>query len=72
MILCEPAGYSRIGHHLLAGQAEEVGRGRVAEALTTLMSANGLTQSCDRVNLRRFRRNLHAFLANVRGLVRTK
>lgn len=72
MIMCEPGGYSRTGHGLLAGQTDDASRGRVAEALTTLMTANGLTQSCDRVNMRRFRRNLHAFLANVRGLVQTK
>jgi len=32
----------------------------------------GVLQSTDRMNLRRFRKNLHSFLGAVRGLVRTK
>lgn len=72
VLLCEPAGYHRIGQSLLAGQGDESTRARVAEALESLVSGNGLQQSVDRVNLRRFRRNLHSFLGNVRGLFRTK
>jgi hypothetical protein len=57
----------RIGHSLLAGQGDEAVRARVAEALSALMSANGLVQTTDRVNLRRFRKNLHGFLGTVRS-----
>ena len=72
LMLCEPAGYQRIGQSLLVGQVDDATRGRIAEALGALTTANGLQPSCDRVNLRRFRRNLHSFLTNVRGLLRTK
>ncbi|KAK3276763.1 hypothetical protein CYMTET_15191, partial [Cymbomonas tetramitiformis] len=73
LILCDPTGYNTIGHSLLATQIDEVAKGRLGEALMMLMTANGLSStSCDRVNVRRFKKNLHGFLANVRGFVRTK
>jgi hypothetical protein len=123
LLLLWAQAYMRIGHHLLAGQGDEAVRARVADALSALMSANGLVQvvpyppcvcashaqhsrpstsvrasvrrthtflllllrshltvwveervvqSTDRMNLRRFRKNLHSFLGAVRGLVRTK
>jgi hypothetical protein len=45
---------------------------RAATALQALTAANGLTRSLDRLNRRRFRANVAAFAADVRGLLRVQ
>ncbi len=44
----------------------------MAAAMHELLFSNGLTAALDRANRRRFSSNLHHFVANMRGVLRTR
>ncbi|MCO5598035.1 hypothetical protein L7F22_052124 [Adiantum nelumboides] len=69
LILCNPVLYQRLAHDLLEGQHNVMLQGRLAAAFHMLMTGNRVTASLDRANRRRFRENLHMFLAEVRGFL---
>ncbi|XP_077228966.1 exportin-4 protein isoform X2 [Tasmannia lanceolata] len=71
LILCEQGLYQRLGQELLEKQANPVFQSRLAVALQTLTSSNQLSSSLDRPNYKKFRKNLHNFLIEVRGFLRT-
>ncbi|XP_020531043.1 exportin-4 isoform X2 [Amborella trichopoda] len=71
LIVCDPGLYQRLGHELLERQENSVFKARLATALQSLTSSNQLTWSLDRINRQRFRKNLHYFLVDVRGFLRT-
>eukprot|EP01018_Ginkgo_biloba_P030182 Gb_04408 [translate_table: standard] len=72
LIMCDTALYQRMAEELLQGQQNVVFQSRLATALHVLINSNQLTSSLDRANRQRFRKNLHEFLVDVRGFLRTK
>lgn len=72
LILCEQALYQKLGQELLTGQSDAEMQNRLASALHTLLSNNGVGTTLDRANRRKFRQNLQAFLTDVRSFLRTK
>ncbi|KAL8109068.1 hypothetical protein AgCh_025241 [Apium graveolens] len=71
LILCEQVLYQRLGNELIERQANPVLRLRLGNALQSLTSSNNLSFSLDRPNYQKFRKNLHSFLIEVRGFLRT-
>ncbi|GMY20514.1 exportin-4 isoform X2 [Fagus crenata] len=71
LILCEQGLYQRLGNELIERQANPTLRSRLASALQSLISANQLSSTLDRINYQRFRKNLSNFLIEVRGFLRT-
>uniref|UniRef100_A0A2N9ERJ3 Exportin-4 n=1 Tax=Fagus sylvatica TaxID=28930 RepID=A0A2N9ERJ3_FAGSY len=71
LILCEQGLYQRLGNELIERQANPTLRSRLANALQSLISANQLSSTLDRINYQRFRKNLSNFLIEVRGFLRT-
>ncbi|KAB1223871.1 Exportin-4 [Morella rubra] len=71
MILCEQGLYQRLGNELIERQANPTLRSRLTNALQSLISANQLSSTLDRINYQRFRKNLSNFLIEVRGFLRT-
>uniref|UniRef100_A0A7N2L6Y9 Exportin-4 n=1 Tax=Quercus lobata TaxID=97700 RepID=A0A7N2L6Y9_QUELO len=71
LILCEQGLYQRLGNELIERQANPTLRSRLVNALQSLISANQLSSTLDRINYQRFRKNLHNFLIEVRGFLRT-
>ncbi|KAH7284313.1 hypothetical protein KP509_34G048300 [Ceratopteris richardii] len=69
LILCNTSLYERLALELLEGQHNPVLQSRLAAAFHTLITGNKVTSSLDRANRRRFRENLHNFLAEVRGFL---
>ncbi|WOG81788.1 hypothetical protein DCAR_0100939 [Daucus carota subsp. sativus] len=71
LILCEHVLYQRLGNELIERQANPVLKSRLGNALHSLTSSNNLSFSLDRPNYQKFRKNLHNFLVEVRGFLRT-
>eukprot|EP00268_Persea_americana_P014257 TRINITY_DN1631_c0_g1_i1.p1 TRINITY_DN1631_c0_g1~~TRINITY_DN1631_c0_g1_i1.p1 ORF type:complete len:890 (-),score=174.70 TRINITY_DN1631_c0_g1_i1:594-2915(-) len=71
LILCEQSLYQRLGHELIERQANPALQLRLANALQSLTSANQISPSLNRVNYQKFRKNVHNFLIDVRGFLRT-
>lgn len=71
LILCEHVLYQRLCNELIERQANPVLRLRLGNALQSLTSSNNLSFSLDRPNYQKFRKNLHNFLIEVRGFLRT-
>ncbi|XP_057476244.1 uncharacterized protein LOC130764171 isoform X2 [Actinidia eriantha] len=71
LILCEQGLYQRLCNELIERQANPTFRSRLANALQSLTSSNNLSTTLDRTNYQKFRKNLHNFLAEVRGFLRT-
>ncbi|KAK9292418.1 hypothetical protein L1049_020388 [Liquidambar formosana] len=71
LILCEQGLYQKLGNELIERQANPTLRSRLANALRSLTSSNQLSSTLDRMNYQRFRKNLHNFLIEVRGFLRT-
>ncbi|KAK7827203.1 exportin-4 [Quercus suber] len=71
LILCEQGLYQRLGNELIERQANPTLRSRLVNALQSLISANQLSSTLDRINYQRFRKNLNNFLVEVRGFLRT-
>lgn len=71
LILCEQNQYQRLGNELIERQANLEFRSRLTNALQSLTSANNLQSTLDRTNHQKFRKNLHSFLTEVRGFLRT-
>ncbi|PON54527.1 Armadillo-type fold containing protein [Trema orientale] len=72
LLLCEQALYQRLGHELIERQPNPTFKSRLANALHSLTSANQLSSTLDRKNFQIFRKNLNAFLIEVRGFLQTK
>ncbi|XAR65865.1 hypothetical protein NMG60_11011849 [Bertholletia excelsa] len=71
LILCEQSLYQRLGNELIEKQVNPSFRSRLGNALVSLMSSNNLSSTLDRTNYQKFRKNLHNFLIEVRGFLRT-
>ncbi|KAL2549192.1 hypothetical protein Fot_10722 [Forsythia ovata] len=71
LILCEQSVYQNLVNELLERQAYQMFRLRLTNALQSLTNSNNLSTTLDRVNFQRFRKNLHSFLIEVRGFLRT-
>ncbi|KAI4370235.1 hypothetical protein MLD38_018605 [Melastoma candidum] len=71
LILCEQGLYQTLGNELIQGQVNPNFRSRLSNAFYALTSANQLSSTLDRINCQRFRKNLTAFLIEVRGFMRT-
>ncbi|GMP21962.1 hypothetical protein CsSME_00000164 [Camellia sinensis var. sinensis] len=72
LILCEQELYQRLGNEVIERQGNPTFRSRLANALQSLTSLNNLSSTLDRLNYQKFRKNLHNFLIEVRGFLRTK
>ncbi|XP_034707400.1 exportin-4-like [Vitis riparia] len=71
LILCEQGVYQRLGQELADSQANPTLKSRLVNALQSLTSSNQLSPTLDRINYQRFRKNLHSFLIEVHGFLRT-
>ncbi|VFQ63871.1 unnamed protein product [Cuscuta campestris] len=71
LILCEQDLYQRLGHELIERQANPTFKLRLTNAFQSLTSSNGISSTLDRLNYQKFRKNLRAFLIEVRGFLRT-
>ncbi|KAL3838119.1 hypothetical protein ACJIZ3_022710 [Penstemon smallii] len=71
LILCEQSLYQNLANELVERQVNQSFRSRLTNALQSLISSNNLTSALDRINYQRFRKNLHNFLIEVRGFLRT-
>ncbi|KAF3796350.1 Exportin-4 [Nymphaea thermarum] len=71
LIACDPVLYQRLGHELIESQTDLLLRSRLVAALQNLTSSNQLVLSLDRANRQKFRKNLHYFLTEVCGFLRT-
>ncbi|XP_052199976.1 uncharacterized protein LOC127806606 isoform X3 [Diospyros lotus] len=71
LILCDQTLYQRLGNELIERQTNQTFRSRLANALQSLTSSNNLSAALDRSNYQKFRKNLHNFLIEVRGFLRT-
>lgn len=71
LILCEQGVYQRLGQELADSQANPTLKSRLVNALQSLTSSNQLSPTLDRINYKRFRKNLHSFLIEVHGFLRT-
>ncbi|KAA8534673.1 hypothetical protein F0562_032190 [Nyssa sinensis] len=71
LILCEQSLYQKLGKELIERQANPTFSSRLANAFQSLTSSNNLSSTLDRSNYQKFRKNLHNFLIEVRGFLRT-
>ncbi|KAL6883263.1 hypothetical protein ACP4OV_010677 [Aristida adscensionis] len=72
LLFCEQELYQRLVHELLEKQQNPTVKSRLATAFHNLTSSNNLSSSLDRPNRQKFRKNLHAFLADVSGFMQIK
>lgn len=70
LILCDHDLYQRLGNELVERQPNSVLKTRMASALHSLTTSDDLSPSADRLNMRKFRKNLNRFLIDVRGFLR--
>ncbi|KAJ9542463.1 hypothetical protein OSB04_028969 [Centaurea solstitialis] len=70
LILCDHDLYQRLGNELVERQPNSMFKARMASALHSLTTSDGLSPSADRSNMRKFRKNLNRFLVDVRGFLR--
>ncbi|XP_071700961.1 uncharacterized protein [Rutidosis leptorrhynchoides] len=70
LILCDHGLYQRLGNELVERQPNSALKTRMASALHSLTTADDLSPSADRANMRKFRKNLNQFLVDVRGFLR--
>jgi hypothetical protein len=69
-MLCEQLAFSQVADELLQGLASDTrAHAAVTAALRNLTTGGGLTDRVDRANKRRFRRNVNAFVLDVRAFV---
>ncbi|CAK9160636.1 unnamed protein product [Ilex paraguariensis] len=71
LILCEQGLYQRLCNELIERQSNPTFRLRLTNALQSLTNSNHLSSTLDRTNYQKFRKNLHNFLIEVRGFLRT-
>ncbi|EPS69621.1 hypothetical protein M569_05144, partial [Genlisea aurea] len=72
LILCETSVYQNAANELIARQMNPTLKSRLSNAFRSLTASdNNLSSSLARQNLQIFRRNLHKFLIEVRGLLQT-
>ncbi|PIN07964.1 hypothetical protein CDL12_19468 [Handroanthus impetiginosus] len=71
LILCEQGVYQNLANELIERQANQTFRSRLTNALQSLTTSNNLSSTLDRINYQRFRKNLHSFLLEVCGFLRT-
>ena len=77
LIVCDAERYRTLGAEALASVAQGGDHGagkseRLGAALMRLTSDNGMTAALDRVNRVRFKKNMRAFVVEVRGFIQTK
>ncbi|KAM0005333.1 putative armadillo-like helical, exportin [Helianthus debilis subsp. tardiflorus] len=70
LILCDHGLYQRLCNELVERQPNPVLKTRMASALHSLTTSGDISQSADRLNMRKFRKNLNQFLVDVRGFLR--
>jgi len=63
--------YQTMAQELFQGQQNAGFQSRLETAFHALITSNNLTSSLDRINRQRFKKNLHNFLVDVRGFLRT-
>ncbi|KAL3655859.1 hypothetical protein CASFOL_000255 [Castilleja foliolosa] len=71
LILCEQSVYQSLANELIERQVNPMFRSRLGNALQSLLTSNNISSTLDRINYQRFRKNLHSFLIEVRGFLRT-
>ncbi|XP_038877264.1 exportin-4 [Benincasa hispida] len=71
LILCDQGLYQKLATELIERQDNPTFKSRIVNALHALTSSNQLSSVLDRINSQRFRKNLHNFLIEVRGFLRT-
>ncbi|KAK9140443.1 hypothetical protein Scep_010124 [Stephania cephalantha] len=69
LILCEKDLYEKFGQELIEKQPTPELKLRLANALQALTGSNQVSSSLDRINYKRFRKNLQDFLIEVRGFL---
>lgn len=71
LIMCNMVLYQTMAQELFQGQQNAGFQSRLETAFHALITSNNLTSSLDRINRQRFKKNLHNFLVDVRGFLRT-
>ncbi|CAN1271124.1 xpo4 [Linum perenne] len=71
LILCEQGLYQKLASELIERQANPEFKSRLATAFHMVTNSNQLSTDLDRMNYQRFRKNINAFLVEVRGFLRT-
>lgn len=71
LILCEQSTYQNLVNELIERQMNPTLRSRLTNAFQALTTSNNLSSTLDRSNYQKFRKNLHGFLLEVRGFLRT-
>ncbi|KAH6804809.1 exportin-4 protein [Perilla frutescens var. frutescens] len=71
LILCEQGTYQSLLNELIERQRDPTFRSRLTNAFQALTTSNNLSSTLDRQNYQKFRKNLHSFLIEVRGFLRT-
>ncbi|XP_042013629.1 exportin-4-like [Salvia splendens] len=71
LILCEQSTYQSLANELIERQRIPTFRSRLTNAIQALTTSNNLSTTLDRLNHQKFRKNLHSFLIEVRGFLRT-
>ncbi|KAK9137879.1 hypothetical protein Sjap_008473 [Stephania japonica] len=69
LILCEKDHFEKFGQELIEKQPTPELKLRLANALQALTGSNQVSSSLDRINYKRFRKNLQDFLIEVRGFL---
>ncbi|EEE51137.1 hypothetical protein OsJ_31887 [Oryza sativa Japonica Group] len=72
LILCEQPLYQRLLQELVEKQQNPTVKSRLGMAFHNLTSSNNLSNSLDRPNRQRFRKNLRTFLGDVSGFMQIK
>ncbi|XP_076931070.1 uncharacterized protein LOC143596096 isoform X2 [Bidens hawaiensis] len=70
LILCDHGLYQKLCGELIERQPNPVLKARMAGALHSLTTSGDISPSADRLNMRKFRKNLNQFLVDVRGFLR--
>ncbi|CAL1382927.1 unnamed protein product [Linum trigynum] len=71
LILCEQELYQKLANELIERQVNPSFKSRLSSAFHMVTNANQLSCNLDRMNYQRFRKNVNAFLVEVRGFLRT-
>ncbi|KAL8533351.1 hypothetical protein ACS0TY_009659 [Phlomoides rotata] len=71
LLLCEQSVYQKLVNELIERQPNPNFKSRLTNAVQSLTTSNHLSSTLDRINYQRFRKNLHSFLLQVRGFLRT-
>lgn len=72
LIACEEQQFKPMVERMLESQTDQAMREQLEKAFTRLICDNNVRMSFDRKNRSNFKKNVHSFVTNVRGFMRSK